>query len=287
MLLWVIGQLFRDAHPVTAIAFYVPPTLVLLPLCVGFGFRELGRGSRHAWGLIVPGTILVLFVWRENPRFAAKLPEPRDSLRAVHWNVMGASGAWGPKEAVLQSKGADVYALSESYQVQDERFLERWPGYSLASFGSLSILVRGTISSSQELVHTPEWQLFEVRAELAGRQATIWIADLKASLLVPRAPALAALRSRLGGESPDLLLGDFNAPRRSRALDVLPPGFTHAYRAVGSGFGSTWPAVLPLYAIDQCIFGSRIDPIRYELESTLLSDHRIQIFDFVWRSAGG
>lgn len=78
----------------------------------------------------------------------------------------------------------------------------------------------------------------------------------------------------------DIVVGDFNAPRRSRALSPLPSGFVHAYEATGSGWSYTWPIPFPVYAIDQCILGSRISPVVYDLESSWRSDHRRQILEF-------
>ena len=39
-------------------------------------------------------------------------------------------------------------------------------------------------------------------------------------------------------------------------------------------------AQIPVLAIDQCIAGPGIEPVRYRLDATLLSDHRMQVFDF-------
>jgi vancomycin resistance protein VanJ len=80
--------------------------------------------------------------------------------------------------------------------------------------------------------------------------------------------------------NPDLVLGDFNAPRRSRALDPLPQGYTHAYEAVGHGWAYSWPMPLPVLAIDQTILSDRIEPFSYALHSTIVSDHRMQVLDF-------
>ena len=83
---------------------------------------------------------------------------------------------------------------------------------------------------------------------------------------------------------PDLVVGDFNAPRRSRALSPLPSGFVHAYEAVGSGWSYTWPVLCPLYSIDHCIVGQRIHPVVYNLESSWHSDHRRQVLEFTIKS---
>ena len=64
------------------------------------------------------------------------------------------------------------------------------------------------------------------------------------------------------------------------ALDALPEGYHHAYDQAGSGWSYTWPIPCPVWAIDQCIVGPRVQPLRYTQRSTTSSDHRMQIFDF-------
>ncbi len=79
---------------------------------------------------------------------------------------------------------------------------------------------------------------------------------------------------------PDLIVGDFNAPRRSRALSELPTGYGHAYDTSGSGFSYTWPVPVPMYSLDQCIHARRVTPIRYDLLQSVYSDHCCQLFNF-------
>ena len=105
----------------------------------------------------------------------------------------------------------------------------------------------------------------------------------------PRHPLLERVLAMIGARVPDLVLGDFNAPRRSLALSRLPAGFRHAYDAAGSGWSATWPAALPLLAIDQTIVGPRLVVRRYTLRTTRISDHRLQLteLDFGEPPAGG
>lgn len=63
---------------------------------------------------------------------------------------------------------------------------------------------------------------------------------------------------------------------------ALPDGYAHAYRTAGGGCGYTWPVPLPVYAIDHCLHGPRVEPIRYHL-GTGASTHRYQMFDFSLR----
>ena len=113
-----------------------------------------------------------------------------------------------------------------------------------------------------------------------GEPIRVLVADLPSDLAEARGPHLAWLHERMVAFAPDLVVGDFNAPRRALGLATLPRGYEHAYERVGSGYSATFPVPVPLWAIDQTIFGARIEPLAYELRSTLASDHRLQRLDF-------
>jgi len=85
---------------------------------------------------------------------------------------------------------------------------------------------------------------------------------------------------QLESHNPDIWVGDFNSPRRSLALQTLPNGYQHAYETVGSGLSYSYPPFLPFLSLDQCIHSPNIHPIRYNLQSTFLSDHKMQVFEF-------
>jgi len=102
-------------------------------------------------------------------------------------------------------------------------------------------------------------------------------------LNVARDPVLREINALIEQHQPDLVIGDFNAPRRSWGLSQLPDGYRHAFDTVGRGCGYTWPSFAPMLAIDQCVTGPRIAPVNYELRTTLASDHRLQVFDGAWR----
>jgi len=107
----------------------------------------------------------------------------------------------------------------------------------------------------------------------------LMVVDLPSELSVPRDPLLQKINRLIEEHQPDLVIGDFNAPRRSRAFSQLPAGYRHAFESAGQGCGYTWPILVPMLAIDHCLHGPRIVPVRYELRTSLSSDHRLQVFD--------
>jgi endonuclease/exonuclease/phosphatase family metal-dependent hydrolase len=84
------------------------------------------------------------------------------------------------------------------------------------------------------------------------------------------------VRGQVVAEHPDVVIGDFNTPRRASGLSPLAPGYVHAYDARGEGWSYTWPVPVPVVAIDQCIVASGVDVSKYRLVSTRASDHRLQ-----------
>lgn len=108
------------------------------------------------------------------------------------------------------------------------------------------------------------------------------VVDGPSAITVPRDPWLRELNELIAQRRPALVVGDFNAPRESRSLCELPDGYRQVYHSVGSGWGYTWPVPVPMYALDHTIHSPDIVPVRYELYSSLCSDHRRQVFDFAF-----
>jgi endonuclease/exonuclease/phosphatase family metal-dependent hydrolase len=105
------------------------------------------------------------------------------------------------------------------------------------------------------------------------------------------------LRS-IAGDRPHFVAGDFNAPgfvgRRSRRL--LPPvlrqmrraGYQDAFRAVGSGYGPTFPSHAPLWRLDFLFFpnfwasGLRAARTLDLVRIHHVSDHRPVVVEWSW-----
>ncbi len=92
---------------------------------------------------------------------------------------------------------------------------------------------------------------------------------------------------------PDLVIGDFNTLRGSASLDLLAPGMTDAFSAVGYGRGRSWmpltrnkylrqPFQLADWHIDLALVGDRWKPVGYQIRDTRQwgwTEHRMQILD--------
>lgn len=280
---WLVGQVARDDAWLTGMCFYIPSPF-LAGAYLGFGLdyalKRRFRRSLVALALSVLPLGFVMLV--ENQFLRPSTPAQARAVRLVHWNVGGKLRPDG-EQRVLRAEQADVYVLSEMGDgalVRDFRET-LGPSYQATVFGNLAVVAKGEVRPRGWLLNRAGARVHSVAWEHEGRSALLFVVDLPANVLVARAPLLEAVNAFIERDQPDLILGDFNAPRRSRALARLPDGYQHAYDTVGRGWGYTWPVPLAMCALDQCIFSSRVVPVQYRLVSTMQSDHRYQIFDFL------
>ncbi len=293
---WCIGQIARDRTLLTAWAFYVPSALVASALLL-LALAALARRRLRRAGLLVllalpaAATVLVLENhWRRAAEAGSARMAPAADLRVVAWNVADFPRGVERVATLLRSLAPDLVMLSEA-PGKPPRELERQLGgeLRLTAIGAMALLARGEVLDTEWLVRDTTLQVALVRWAIAGRTLAVLAVNVISSPSVARDPLLQRVVGMIAERSPDLVLGDFNAPRRSRALARLPAGFRHAYDAGGLGWSATWPAALPLLAIDQTIVGPRLAVRDYQLLTTKVSDHRLQLtgLDFRIPTGGG
>jgi endonuclease/exonuclease/phosphatase (EEP) superfamily protein YafD len=289
---WAIGQIWRDRTLVTAWAFYLPSALVagvLLLLAVGEAFLRRFRRAGLLCVLALAPAVTVLAL--EN-RWLAPVAPPAGGadLRVVAWNVADFPRGVERAAALLRPLDADLVLLSEAPgKPPQELEHQLGGGLRLTPLGAMAVFTREAPLEVEWLAREGELQVALVRWAVAGRTLGVLAVNVISSPRVPRDPLLERIVAMIEQRAPDLVLGDFNAPRRSRALARLPTGFRHAYDSAGSGWSSTWPAALPLLAIDQTIVGPRLAVRGYSLRTTRISDHRLQLteLDFAVPASGG
>jgi vancomycin resistance protein VanJ len=281
---WPIGQTFRDVNLLTALCFYIPSPVVA---AASFGWvavfllRSRRRRAAGFFALAAPPLLVILLL--ENRPFA-RLPDPEpNTLRLVHWNVSYNLDE-KPVRDLLASERAELYAITEQHLARyvDEFRDELGPDFRSAAFGELAVVARGELQDDGWLADHDELKVRKLTWTRADRPAVVFVVDLPSAPWVPRDPLLAEVVGLIAAHRPDLVVGDFNAPRRSHRLTELPDGYRHAFDVVGAGCGYTWPVPAPVYALDQCLFSDRVIPVRYELKTSGWSDHRRQVFDFRW-----
>lgn len=278
-LIWVFGRIARDQWWLSGLAFYIPTPVVTGSLVALLAWELKGQRLRGAAATaLFIAVCLSSLVGSEN-RFvpAAARAAPRNSIRAVHWNVRFGKAGWREAREYLRELEADLYVLSESpREIEKSAF----PGYESAFLGGMTVFARGDVELLGYVSTQPWLFLQALRCTVGTQELLLLAADFPSDILVHRDPLLEELNRQIESYQPDLIFGDLNAPRDSLRLTRLPEGYAHAYNEIGSGWSYTWPMPLPVYSLDHCIFGPRVEPHEYQLGWTLLSDHRPQIFDF-------
>jgi len=289
-LLWCLGQVLRDLTWLTAFLFYIPsPLLAGLAILHGVAClcKRSPRNALLAAGIAVLPIYFVLFVENHfcRPR---QEPPPGTRIRLVHWNVY--RGRLGVNAVMrrLANENAHIYVLSEgNWEVDiDETRKVLGERYQGRRVGDMLVFARGELHKRKRLVKHEGLRLYDISCRVQNTNVSLYVADVGSSLLIARKHPIEELFDFVRQGQPDLVVGDFNAPRRSRGLCPLPPNYSHAYESAGSGWSYSWPSLCPVYAIDQCIAGSRVTPLRYRLKTSILSDHRMQVFDLVLTPAG-
>lgn len=295
---WCIGQIFLDRTWLTGLAFYVPSPIMLVTLLVTAArcrrmdqtanIQKTGQVSLIA---AIP-VLLVILGWEnhflEKPR-TSHVANPNQTASQyqtlVHWNVCSGQLGWKRVLKTLNEQQADIYILSEQPHPQKvNAWIENDLGESFRAewFHKMVVLSKGQIREPKWLVNDEESLIGFFYWEYNGSQTGIFVVDLISDIDKHRDPILAQLNRLIEEYKPGIIVGDFNAPRRSRQLQAsnLPTGYKHAYNLVGGEHGYTWPVPLPVYAIDHCIVAPSVQVGDYDLQ-TSFSDHRLQRLTFL------
>ncbi len=292
---WGVGQLLRETFWLTGLCFFLPsPVVALTALVLGaFAWRRSRRGwALAALVLALPPLAFTLTV--ENRlgvaavSAARAVPAHSPVVRVVHWNACrGCLGLEGVRREISRHP-ADLYVISETPPDMDwQSEADRWGGrWQVAYRFDAAVIGRGALRAGPLREQGEAWT-FPVEWAHAGRTLRLLVVDLTPRLVVARRPMLDWVRSQVVAEHPDVVIGDFNTPRRAWGLSPLAPGYVHAYDARGRGWSYTWPVPVPFAAIDQCLAAPGVEITRYRLASTRVSDHRLQEIELIPQSRPG
>lgn len=281
--LWCTGQLARDRTWLTGLMFYIPA----VPACLGMFFvavwNLLAKQRVIGWGFFAGALLAGYVACQVDNQMFRPSPTVADAGQhtLVHWNALDGDLNWPGAQQHLVQQHADIYVLSEP---PDAAALERLrtslgSDYSAQRLGNMAMVARGSMSEFESLVQSKRIEVHTFEWAVDGQVLRMFGVDLVSSIFVARDPLLRQVNALIATYKPDIIVGDFNAPRRSLGLCDLPAGYRHAYNECGAGPGYTWPVPIPVYALDQCILGVRIAPTSYNL-STTWSDHRVQTLKF-------
>jgi len=286
--MWLAAYLAADRTWLTGLLFFIPT-----PVCaVLVGAWSLVVFRRSRWlgilGLVACALPVFSMFFVENHwgQRAGDAPTAKP-LKLVHWNIWYEHLGRESIHACLRAEHADVYVLSEVPSWTDVGALGRsfGSGYRGLRLGDMAIIARGEVRSVGE-TNAGNAKACLVDWQADGCSLKLLAVDIPSNPFEWRVPMLRKICAFAADRQADIIVGDFNTPRRSVALRSLPEGYVHAYDAVGAGWSYTWPEGLPCLAIDQCILGPRVFPVSYRLRSPWLSDHRMQVLEFALSVAG-
>lgn len=214
--------------------------------------------------------------------FRARPVEPTDHV-LVHWN---AGSLWGlaPTDGLVEDLAVldpDLLVVtnpgSKLWTRATTEYQRSWE-YVARNHGAL-VMSRLPISACRVILAAKGVIVVRIVVEFQERSVTIWAVDLPSEPGLVRSTVFADLRRRLGSlelEPPDIVLGDFNVPRNSRALHEMFPQMRNAFDQVGVGWHGTWPSEFPLWQLDQVLLGPEVEGVRYQIFPSSHGAHRIQ-----------
>jgi len=274
ILLGCLGQATRDLNFFLRCCFYIP-----LPI---FGIAALlhdalmrGRAYprvRCGFGLLgVAAFALGLAILWQWEGVEPSPPEPND-VRVMQWNVHWGGHPMRPENwellrADIEAHDPDVLILNEA-PFEKKHWIENYAtekGWSLQ---------RGTQAEDPweaQLVICSRWKMqcevdtpvfngrvLLMRIDRPERAFRVMMVDAESNVVSQsRVPMMEEIERILtavqaGGQTVDVVAGDFNTPGRSIAFDGMAQtagGYALASRSV-AGWPGTWPSRYPLYDID-------------------------------------
>jgi vancomycin resistance protein VanJ len=287
----------------TFLHYALLPAFVLLPVIL--------RVRRWPTAVMVAIGVTA-FLWLFGGLFFPQLSAPAHSgiLTVMTYNVANDSIAPNDLVSVLRASGADIIALQElsgEQAVAIERDLgDLYPHQALHGYGILGngLLSRYSILE-EELFYLEAHRLPHLRTVVAVDREGWDQGEVDVTVIVahPPPPGIGRLRysvnphaaleitslaqmSTTGG--PSILMGDFNMVDQSDNYHILADaGLKDAFRAVGWGFGATWPAhkmepLWPIFRLDYIWYSTHIQAVRAWVGQGTGSDHLPVFAELVW-----
>ncbi len=84
---------------------------------------------------------------------------------------------------------------------------------------------------------------------------------------------------------PIIIGGDFNAPAKDGAMELLHPRLRDTFTEAGTGWGNTGLNDIPVARVDQIWTTNHVKPVAVFAGKTLHSDHRMVICDLIFKKS--
>lgn len=214
------------------------------------------------------------------------------TIRIAHFNAN-----WPGRDAALfapklrayfqrnyRAGGPDVFILSECGAMLGDQFAGVFaPSDAIAiTVGRFGVVSRVPIVEARVLFDDLKSTAAVLRfAAWEGNQSFgVLLVDFPSDPVIARWESFSRLRNQLAAmqiDSPDVIVGDFNAVRGGASLTEFAPTMNHAFEQAGVGLGATFPRGFPLWHIDHILVGPLLTTTHYETVDLGLGKHRMQI----------
>jgi len=275
---------------VWAVPYYATPLGILV---TGGTLASIWASLRRrplralAWGVFA--WVMTAWFLGTHWRWEARASTPED-LSVAYWNIARPRAALREQVAAKVAElGVDLLCLAEVNPLRKRReapFVDTveplLPGYRrLAHSRHIGLWVGARVGSQLQVVSsrreylTVAWGL-ELNLLWRGRPWRVLVVDFDSAPTTTRSRGLQPLREWIAREqTPWLVIGDFNTPLDSVCFDAWRAEGRHAFERAGRGYMGTWPLYpAPMLTIDHAFTGQGLAPLRVDLVSDLLSDHR-------------
>lgn len=277
-LVWeVLGE---ERHPLLVATRYLPPIAIV----AFWALLALVGAKRKPFR--IPLAITGILVLAYYSGLALHPTSSKEGVTVLTLNIHAGLAGADKVAAFLKSQSADVIALQEARKPSAAplpdpvpTIVEQLPSYAMArggERGELVLLSRLPILATAEHsladlstaleVRTRELRILNVHFMTGGdRSQRHW---LSASARTRRLQAEAVVQL-LEGDTPTIVLGDFNSPPNSTAYRILSRSLTDSHRL---GFDLTYPSRFPLWRIDY-VWCKDLEPVGSTAVNTGVSDH--------------
>lgn len=280
-------------RPDAAAAVTLIPFWVWLPPLAGLGFFSAWPSRRGIAGAACLCTGLWCLLAEEPWALLPNFREP-GSTRIVSLNWGGAKDSPIPSLTALKP---DLLLIQESPRIETLQKLTEKLGqtghYSVLRGPEASLIARGELELLEvgSFYLRGRWRGLEVvslRLRPPVLRFDIWRGDCLRDQTLATRERRHQLESVLEKATGQVLVGgDFNAPAGDGALSPLQDSHLDLFAKLGSGWGNTAPAYLPLHRIDQIWFPRTAPRLNGRCWTTAVegSDHRAVVADVEFEPA--
>ena len=277
--LLVVHWTVKDRWPLIATVYYAAPPAVLVCFTVLVAFLWRIRGKQLAAIAFSGAALPLLFGLVGGRTFQQAEAESRTEFRLLFWNVAGKVRLAEAIADEIAHYDPDIIGLAEAGSSRPAN-LRRWkkafPGYQpIDLYGGLIILSKVDLEHIASRRTGENGAYRQVRARLPNRSVDIILADIESNPLRSRQTAIEDFTAltRATGDTPLILMGDFNTPAGSIHFREMRKEFANAFESYGDGFAPTWPLPTPVMQIDH-IWVRGLEVSRCEQGWPSVSDHR-------------